>query len=431
MKLQDLCTVELPQAEALTQDVIIRTGAIQHLGEMIIQHIGEPFLCISDPHPWNAANTEFNLEEAFGASMALHLLEEHPKGDRTVVEELAAQAENYAGFVAIGSGTINDLVKALAAQTQKPYVVLGTAVSMNGYASNIAALMDNQLKITLPSITPRAILLDTRIVCMAPLEMAKAGYADLLSRPVSMTDWWVRHQIEDVPYSDLPSQIVAPVFDQILQEAGELPMRTASSFESLGKALVLSGVSMAVAGNSAPASGGEHLISHLWDMHAIEREQPLQLHGAQVGVATCICAALYEQLLSIESPDFAEIPPWESEEERIRTSHGNLAEVVLPEARRKWEKAPLRLQRLRETWPQLRQALQERTLPTCEQVHEWLERAEAPDNLRALGLAPEDAMNALRNARDIRERYTVLDLAYELGYLPGGIDEVLNKAGVD
>lgn len=56
--------------------------------------------------------------------------------------------------------------------------------------------------------------------------------------------------------------------------------------------------------------------------------------------------------------------------------------------------------------------------------------AGAPTTLREIGRTPDDARHALRCARDIRDRYTVLDLGHELGVLPGSIDSVLNAAGV-
>lgn len=430
MKLRDLCSIELPDDKDLTEEILIKSGAIQMLPDIVRRHVGERFFCLSDPHTWAAASAEMDLAQEFGEAMLHQQLSEHPHGDIAYLDQLLTSEEEVDGFVAVGSGTICDMVKYLAAKTGKPCVVLGTAASMNGYASGIAALMDSNLKITVPAIPPRAIVLDTRILCQAPMEMSKAGFADLISRSVSMTDWWMSDRLEGGGYDDLPARIVDPAIQNAAENVPELPMRTVGAFESLAKALVLSGVSMAVAGSSAPASGGEHLISHLWDMQALAEGRPLRLHGAQVGVATCLSAALYEKLLAIETPDFISPPDWETEEERIRKEHGPLAEVVLPQAKSKWDRAESRLVALRAQWPSIREELLSREAVRLARIRELLDLAEAPDTLARLDIYREDAARTLRLARDIRERYTVLDLAFELGYFPGGIDEVIETSGV-
>ena len=54
----------------------------------------------------------------------------------------------------------------------------------------------------------------------------------------------------------------------------------------------------------------------------------------------------------------------------------------------------------------------------------------ADEGLDELGIERDEAFDALARARDIRDRYTVLDLAFELGFFPGGIRQVILTAGV-
>ena len=57
---------------------------------------------------------------------------------------------------------------------------------------------------------------------------------------------------------------------------------------SLITSLLMSGISMEVAGTSRPASGSEHLVSHALDEVCARP----QMHGLQVGTAAYLCALL-------------------------------------------------------------------------------------------------------------------------------------------
>ena len=59
-----------------------------------------------------------------------------------------------------------------------------------------------------------------------------------------------------------------------------------------------------MAETSAPASGGEHLISHTLDMMSQLDNTPHDLHGRQVGVGTILSAEIYRRVMDLESPEF-------------------------------------------------------------------------------------------------------------------------------
>jgi len=346
------------------------------------------------------------------------------------VDRVQAALTGADGAVAVGSGTINDLVKRAAHLNEQPYVVLGTAASMNGYASGIAAILNDGLKTTVPAKPPRAIVLDTDILSKAPPRLTQAGLGDLMSKPVSDSDWWLAHAVEGTGYSELPSKIVDHAVHKAIGAASGLAAGDPQAPGALGTALVLRGVAMVVAGSSSPASGGEHLISHLWDMENLSQGRETRLHGAQVGVATCITAALYQCLLGLERPEFTEPPAWPVVEARIREEHGTLAEVILEPARRKHARAGARVAHLRDHWSEIRAGLSARGLPSPGTIRKALSAAGAPNRLRDLSEERKNAARVFRLARDIRDRVTVLDIGFELGVLPGRIDELLDAAGV-
>ncbi|MEW6239071.1 MAG: sn-glycerol-1-phosphate dehydrogenase [Candidatus Omnitrophota bacterium] len=423
MKLQELCPVPLPSGLNLTQEVWIGPGVIRHLPEAIERYLREKTLRIADPDTWEA----FMRDGQAPAEPAPHLLPRHTHGDEAAINGALSLADGKSGLIAIGSGVINDLVKYISYQRKIPYIVAGTAASMNGYASAIAAIMMKGVKVTLPAAPPRAIILDTNILRAAPPALAQAGLGDLLSKPLCAADWWMGVQLEGGRFDDLPGKIVDRAIRQAVARASALARGEEAAFQALGEALTLSGVSMAVAGDSRPASGGEHLISHFWDMEALAQDKPMRLHGAQVGVSSCLCAAVYQRILALEKPIFADPAPWDVEEQRIRRDHGILAGAVLDHAKRKRDKADARLAILREQWPRLREGLTMLQIPRLIDLQTPLIAAGAPHTLRDLGVSKEEAARSVRLARDIRDRHTVLDLAFELGLFPDAIEEIVEE----
>ncbi len=419
MRLEDLCPAALPAGLPLPEEVHI--GAVRdRVPALLERFVGAGAARIGDPDTWAAANL----------SGAPSLLERHPHADDATVARVAELLGDAPGCLAVGSGTVNDLCKrATTVGGERPFVVFGTAASMNGYASGIAAILSDGLKTTVASRPARAIVLDTAVLAAAPAELTRAGLGDLLSKPVSDSDWWLADQLEGGGYNDLPNRIVDAAVRAATDAAPGLAARELDAHAALGEALVLSGVAMMAAGSSAPASGGEHLLSHLWDMEALVAGRPTRLHGAQVGVTTCISAALYQHLLRAE-PRFAEPPPWAEEAERIRRDFGSLADAILPQAKRKHARATARVAALRDRWSEMRDGLAGRGLPTPAQVRAPLSACGAPSTLSALGETRKNTARVLRLARDIRDRVTVLDVAFEVGVFPGAIDEVLDASGV-
>ena len=435
MKLEELCPLPLPNTNAvgsLPREVFIGPAVADTIAGIIRRHAGPSVLLVCDPDTRVAAEQRGVEIDKLAERVDVVKLGAHPHADDAHIALVAGKAREVApdGLVAVGSGTVNDIVKKAASELELPFVVVGTAASMNGYASGIAAILSRGLKTTVPAWPARAIALDTRILADAPPALAQAGLGDLLSKPVSDSDWWLGDQIEGGGYSDFPGALVEHAVREATAAAAGLPRGDNAAYEALARALVLSGVSMVVAGSSSPASGGEHLISHLWDMEALAAGRSTRLHGAQVGVATCITASLYQALIRLDSPALTTPPPWSIETDRIRSDHGRLASALIGPAESKHARAEARVARLRDHWPEYRDHLSAARLPTPAQVRAPLQAAGAPHTLDALGISRADAARALRLARDIRDRVTVLDVAFELGLLPGAVDEILDAAGV-
>jgi len=419
MKLSDLSPLPLPPDPRLPEEVLLGPGARTGWKDAV-ERLGDRPFFFGDPHTWPAG----------GLPVKPWLLPAHPHADEETAARVADAAGNASGLVAVGSGTINDLGKCAAEAIGCDFIIVATAASMNGYASAIAAIVAGGLKTTRPARPARVIVLDTEVLAAAPAALTRAGLGDLISKPVSDSDWWLSDKLEGTGYDTLPGAIVDHAVRRATASAAGLMTGDAGAHMALAEALVLSGVAMVVAGSSAPASGGEHLLSHLWDMEALQAGHEIRLHGAQVGVATCISAALYQRIIRVRRAELMRPPPWAEEEARIRKEHGHLADIIMEQARRKHSRAQQRLTLLSDRWPELRDELGERALPTPAEIRAPLAACGAPNTLAGLGSDRADGARVLRLARDIRDRVTVLDLAFDLGILPGAADDIIAEAGV-
>lgn len=321
--------------------------------------------------------------------------------------------------VAVGSGTVNDLVKAACHRLRRPYVAVATAASMNGYTSAIAAITVGGLKSTLPSTPPRAVLASPRVLADAPLRLTLSGLADLLSKPVSSADWRLAHLLWDEPYCPTPGAIAVEAVEQAVAASPGLPSRQPGAVAALFEALLVSGISMAVAGTSSPASGGEHLISHYLDMtEGTYPRRGSSLHGEQVGVATRITTRLYREVMASgggggRAPGIEDLPA------RLAEVPEGVRGLFLAEGGKKLRRLgdpAFRVARIRERWEEIRSGL-DVDLGIGERYSGILPSVGAPVTAEDLGISFEEMKQAYRIARWVRDRYTILDLADDLGLL--------------
>lgn len=328
-------------------------------------------------------------------------------------------------LVAVGSGVVNDLCKWTSFELGIPYLVVATAASMNGYAAaNVAATIAG-VKVLLEARPPLAVIAEPQTIAGAPHEMIEAGFGDTIAKHQSNADWWMNHRLFGEYYCDFCAGIVGDLEPLYLDRPEEIKEAGASAVEGLFAALFWSGVAMTLVGTSAPASGGEHLLSHTLDMVASLRGHRHDLHGRQVGVGTILSAALYERILAIESPEFRTMPV------RIDADFwcgGSVAEAVAGqyEAKRPvWDAARRHLAEP-DAWDRLRAELADRSRRP-ETIRTWLERAGGATGAADIGCSKEQLKGAALHMHEIRKRFTVVDLAWMVGALPEAIGEIVEQ----
>jgi len=346
-----------------------------------------------------------------------------PHPDAPTVERIRTESSTADALVAVGSGTINDLCKYASARDGKRYVVFATAPSMNGYTSVNAAITVDGLKKSLSAQAPLGVFLDLSILAAAPARMIRSGLGDSLCRPTAQADWLLSHLLFDRPYRTMPFVLLAADEAQLFGEPEALMAGDLAAMTCLVRTLLLSGFGTAICGNSQPASQGEHLISHYADMFG-DQSWPDSFHGEQIGVTTLTMARLQERLLAGSPPalqasaaDEAAFVARYGEE----LGHSCWAEF----AQKRLDAAGARAanERIAASWDRIRQAIA-RVIHPAHFLADVLQRAGSPMAPEALGWPRQFYHRAVRHARDIRSRYTFLDLAADSGRL-----EPVNELG--
>jgi len=354
----------------------------------------------------------------------------HVTAHSELSDQVVERARGCDALVAVGSGTINDHVKNAAEVLGRPYLALATAPSMNGYTSALASLVVDGFKGTVDCSPPVAVLADVDVLAASPGDMSRSGYADLLSKPVSASDWVMETFLIDGVFNELPGNVTARAIEQCIEAAEGIRDMDPEAIAVLFRALILSGFAMTLAGTSSPASGGEHMISHYWDMSAyIEGRQPYALHGLQVALGILLTSRLFEVM---RAQDPASFTPRQDDFEALAAVMGKLWPAVRAEAEKQAltpEQAGARVEKIRTRWADLWQALERYLVPHGE-LRRNLERAGVPLTAAAHGIPDDWVRRAYLHGADTRSRYSVLHLARDTGALARTADEVLEVVGL-
>ncbi|MEJ2476169.1 MAG: sn-glycerol-1-phosphate dehydrogenase [Desulfobacterales bacterium] len=423
-----------------TREVSLRRGAMNLLPEFVDRWMPPgPLILVADGNTWSAAGEKaVRLLESAARKVSLHFVDHNNQAvhaDKQTVADLVSliERETTAGLIGVGSGTINDICKAAATATGKTLITVATAASMNGYTSAISALTVDGVKITEPCHPPVAVIADPEVLASAPQSMSAAGFGDLLSKNASTADWILSNALLGEYFCSIPVEIAEEAVATSIRQAGIIKSNKPEGLSVLIDALLRSGIAMVLAGSSSPASGGEHLISHLWDMTAHWTGRTPALHGQQTGVTTLISLAIYQKILSLEpevirrkdvKPEFLTVAAMESE---LRSVFRDIAASVMPHARAKFldqNGLAARRQLILSRWDKIRKAVSAAVIsPALSRQH--LQTAGAVTNIDGLGITGEELQFAYTYARWIRNRYTVLDLAADIGMLNEWRDEIL------
>lgn len=356
----------------------------------------------------------------------------------TTIRELLA---GLPGAVActIASGALNDLVKLASGELERPYLVVCTAASVDGYAAFGASIARDGFKITRSCPAPAAVIADTVIMADAPKRLTATGYGDLIEKLPAGADWILADEVGVEPIHAGIWELVQPRAREALAQPELVGGGAPEAVALLAEANLLSGLAMQAMRSSRPASGAGHLFSHVWEMegHGLDWEPPLS-HGFKVGIGTIASCALWEQTLALDPADIdvdqlvATAPTAADIEAKCRSLLApRMAEAAIHESLAKLKTGDAlrgRLHTIRRTWPEIRRrcAVQ---LVTPQEVAARLQAAGAPYHPSQIGIDLPRLRATHFQAQLIRSRYTVLDLLAELGLLEQVVNRLFEPGG--
>lgn len=339
--------------------------------------------------------------------------------------------------IAIGSGTINDIVKRASFEVNRPYAIIATAASVDGYASDGAALLYNGFKQTLPCPAPVFIASDPDVLISAPIQLASAGYADLIAKNPAGADWIIADSLGIDPIDKDIWKLIQNNLLNWTSNPEKLLEKDKFAFEQIFKGLTVSGFAMQYMKRSRPVSGTEHLMSHIWEMEGLSFKGKHISHGFKVALGSLASIALIETVMKTNiSPAtiekaLDEWPSWNIRRENIINQFTNISEIdnIIKINRDKYinkDQLIIRLNLLLNRWNILKKDITNHLLP-YNKLKEKLSFAGCPTTPQDIGLTKERVINTYKKAQMLRNRFTILDLTYELGLMNYCTESILDS----
>ena len=357
----------------------------------------------------------------YGENSYAATADRHPRAEQKIVldptglhaneistaEVLAKLEGDVEVIVAVGSGTIHDIARFCAHERGIRFVSCPTGASVDGFCSTVAAMTWYGFKKTLPAVAPEIVLADTEIIKNAPMELVRSGVGDIMAKYTALADWKMAHVLTNELLCEKIYSIMQDAADTVMQSVPGIVRGEESAYADVTYALIMSGIAMQMMGNSRPASGAEHHISHMIEMEpeAFPVRFPA-MHGEKTGVGSLIAVREYKRLAKIEDitpyiTDYAPIP-----EEHFRKFFGErLADSLIKENENDCL-AKVSREKLSASWGELRHIIDE--LPTEEYLYGLLEMLDAKRDLASIGVEESELPVLLKNSPLVRNRLTLM-----------------------
>lgn len=314
-------------------------------------------------------------------------------------------------IVGIGSGVIQDICKYVSVQRKIPYCIVATAPSMDGYASDGAAMIMGGMKVTYPATVPTAILADTEVIANAPIEMIKAGYGDILGKFSALNDWKLSHVVNGEYFCDFVYNLTYDSMMKTLELADGLLNRDETGVATLMEALVTVGIAMSFAGSSRPASGSEHHLSHYFEITGIADGTDYFPHGLDVAYSTVVTSRIREKLAEADFPEKRFVMPDDEYRAEMKRVYKAAADgcIALQQKVGRYESDPVSVYKEREG--EIKKILNE--VPSSDKIISMLENCGIHMKDFYEMYTEKQLKDAVSYAKELKDRYTVLWMYYD------------------
>ncbi|MCX2970674.1 iron-containing alcohol dehydrogenase family protein [Streptomyces sp. TRM70308] len=199
----------------------------------------------------------------------------------------AMKSGRYDAVVGLGGGKIIDCAKFAAARVGLPLVAVATNLSHDGLCSPVATLDNDAGRGSYGVPNPIAVVIDLDVVRQAPPRFVRSGIGDAISNISAVADWELSHRVTGEKIDGLAAAMARQAGEAVLRHPGDVA--DDGFLTVLAEGLVLTGISMSVAGDSRPASGACHEINHAFDLLHPKRAAS---HGEQCGLGAAFAMHL-------------------------------------------------------------------------------------------------------------------------------------------
>lgn len=409
------------------REIVLGEGALEESADRLSRGPVRSVWVLSDGNTEAAAGERWKARVR-GKRVLSRVLPARPRPIPTdvLVAELAAEVRAAAPdlVVAVGSGVVSDLGKAVSLAAGPPNWSVATAPSVDAYASATAAIRVAGYHRPLPAAPAEVVVCDLGVLAGAPRLLFLAGLGDLLAKYLARVDWPLSHVVTGEYLCEALSGLALGSARQAIQAAERSGRDPTGAAAALTDAALVSGLCMQAVESSRPAAAAEHTIAHFWEMAGAVTREEHDLHGLLVGAASRPVlrgyADLYPRLrTAVVDPaarraSLDREPPWEvalpSEMARFRETLQTVARAREP--------ARAALERRLEAFSRQRAEIAEAAGPVLEELAGavgTLEGLGFPFAPAELGIAEPWLRLGVRHARRLRDRYTTFDLAHDLG----------------
>ena len=325
-------------------------------------------------------------------------------GVEYLMENLPRQTEI---LIAIGSGTIHDITRYCAYKIEADFVSCPTAASVDGFCSSVAAMTWHGCKKTLTAVAPKIVVADIDIIKNAPIRLAKSGFGDMIGKYVALTDWKIGNILTGEFYCERIANMTLDATKEVLMSIEGIMVGQDEAYEKLTYGLLLSGLAMQMMGNSRPASGAEHHISHIIEMSP----PPLKvssdaLHGEKVGVGTLLAIREYKRLTTLDTYAFTDYSPFT--DDVIKSVFGEeMASEIFAENKNNCA-ASVSGQQISEKWTDICNEIEK--IPSIEELSAVYSRFDIKSTLSDIDVSEELSDVLLTYSHLVRNRLTLMRL---------------------
>eukprot|EP00741_Cyanophora_paradoxa_P017177 tig00020960_g16589.t1 len=215
-------------------------------------------------------------------------------------------------FVAVARRAVVDVVKAAAAAARFEGHLLAVPPALSGsaYTSAFSSLEEGGVPKTSRTRAPSATLWLAPLLSLAPLRLARQGFAVASAFALAGADWYLGFKLHVVEgYNEAVHRLMAPALAALRARAAELGAARegeplpAGVAAALAAALSMAGVACNVASTTTPGSGFEHAAAHALSFLRTASGRAPPPHGEAVAVCTVAAARALDFLLDLPGFD--------------------------------------------------------------------------------------------------------------------------------